>query len=60
MNTHEFQRLIADVIFNSRQGGKEVTIYLNGTSIMIGDFVWHPECNEFHVMPKTKRIVNLN
>lgn len=50
MNSDEFQLKMMNVIFESKQGGKPVTVSTFGdSSNEIADFVYCDGCEEFHI-----------
>jgi hypothetical protein len=51
MNSHDLQNRMADTIFESRKGGKPVTIKLkNGHIFKLDDFKWCGPCEQFHLI----------
>lgn len=49
ITSHGLQVRMMNVIFEAQKGGKPVTIMSNKGPIEIADFVWCPECDQFHI-----------
>lgn len=55
MKAYELRNQVNDAITQMGFGGEEITVHLPGLgSAYIEGVIWHTECNEFHILLKTK------
>jgi len=52
MNSHKFQKLIMDEVFESKKGGAPVTVQSSEGFLDVETFVWCQGCDQFHIITK--------